>query len=55
MSEEEGKKKPKLRGWVGRKAGAEEISIGREAGIAEISGAVDSKIKQAIEKGKGKK
>ncbi len=39
MSEKEEKKKPKLRGWVGRKAGAE-----------EVSGSVDSKIKKATKK-----
>ena len=39
MGEEEDKDKPKLRGWVGRKAGAE-----------EVSGSVDSKIKAAADK-----
>ena len=39
MGDEEDKEKPKLRGWVGRKAGAE-----------EVSGAVDNKIKAAAEK-----
>ncbi len=38
MSEEENKKKPRLRGWIGRKAGAE-----------EVSSTVDSKIKNAAE------
>ncbi|MFX1293581.1 MAG: hypothetical protein ACFFD2_01795 [Promethearchaeota archaeon] len=34
MGEEEKKKKPKLRGWIGRKAGAEDISDSAENKIA---------------------
>ncbi|MHA1276684.1 MAG: hypothetical protein ACTSQI_08925 [Candidatus Helarchaeota archaeon] len=39
MSEEDKKKKPKLRGWVGRKAGAE-----------DVSGSAENKITAALKK-----
>ena len=38
MSEDEQKKKPRLRGWIGRKAGAE-----------EVSGSLDEKLTKALE------
>jgi hypothetical protein len=41
MSEDEEKKRPKLRGWVGRKAGAE-----------DVSGSAENKITAALKKEK---
>lgn len=34
MSEEQNKKKPKLRGWIGRKAGAEDVSNSADSKLA---------------------
>lgn len=34
MSEEEKKKKPKLRGWIGRKAGAEDVHASTDEKLA---------------------
>lgn len=41
MSEDEKKKKPRLRGWIGRKAGAE-----------DVSGSLDEKLTKALEEEK---
>lgn len=38
MAEDDKKKKPRLRGWIGKKAGAE-----------DVSGSVDEKLTKALE------